>query len=116
MTIDSTAASLGIPLGTPAKTDDPKKIHDSAQQFESLLIAEMLKASHGSDDGGWLGTGDDDAGSTGVEMAEQQLAQAVASKGGFGLARLIEQGLTQQAKLAPDPAPGPAGTAAGSAE
>jgi Rod binding domain-containing protein len=99
-------------LLTPPSVDkpsgkDPKRIHDSAVQFESLLIGEMLKVSRQSG-GGWLGTGDDEAGSIGVEVAEQQLAQMLASHGGLGLTRLIEQGLTADARREADFAPAPA--------
>ena len=116
MTIDSTA-SLGLPLAAPPRGgDDPKKIRESAQQFESLLIAQVLKTGRESGgSGGWLGTGDDEAGATCVEMAEQQVAQMLAASGGLGLSRLIEQGLTRDAQNAKDPAPTPAQTPSGSA-
>jgi Rod binding domain-containing protein len=114
MTIDSTA-SLGLPLAAPPRGgDDPKKIRESAQQFESLLIAQVLKTGRESG-GGWLGTGDDEAGATCVEMAEQQVAQMLAASGGLGLSRLIEQGLTRDAQNAKDPAPTTAPIPTGSA-
>jgi Rod binding domain-containing protein len=114
MTVASTA-NLGLPLAAPSRGgSDPKKIHESAQQFESLLIAQVLKSGRESG-GGWLGTGDDEAGSTCVEMAEQQVAQTLAASGGLGLSRLIEQGLTRDAQNAKDPAPTPAPTPSGSA-
>ena len=112
MTIDSTA-SLGPTTAPNARAgNDPRKIHESSQQFESLLIGEMLKASRS--DGGWLGTGDDDAGGTAVEMAEQQLAQAMAATGGLGLGPMIERGLTRDASRGQNPRPGPARSAPGS--
>jgi flagellar protein FlgJ len=116
VTINSTA-SLGLPLATPLRPgDDPKKIKDTAQQFESLLIGQMLKTSREAGGSGWLGTGDDEAGSTAVEMAEQQVAQMLASHGGLGLARLIEQGLSRSSPSGPDPSPTPAPTRPGSGE
>lgn len=115
MTIDSTA-SLGAPLKAPKPPgDDPKKIRDSAVQFESLLIGQMLKTSREAGGAGWLGAGDDEAGSIGVEMAEQQLAQMLASQGGLGMARLIEQGLTRDAQREKGSAPGPGLPPTGSA-
>lgn len=95
-----------VPLGTlgtppvalsPAGSsgpDDPKKIHKAAQQFEALLISEMLKSAHGESEG-WLGTGDDQAGSSAMSIAEEQFAQALSSRGGLGLSSLIEKGLTR---------------------
>ena len=57
------------------------------------MLGQILKASHDSSDGGWLGTGDDQAGSLAVEMAEQQFAQAMSAKGGLGIAKLVTAGL-----------------------
>jgi len=76
------------------RRDDPSRIHHAAQQFESLLVAQILKTAR-SDSEGWLGTGDDQAGSSAMEIAEEQLAQALSSRGGLGLSRMIEKGLTK---------------------
>jgi Rod binding domain-containing protein len=81
-----------------AKQDTPKQIKESARQFEALMIGQMMKSAREAGDGGWLGTGDDKAGSTMCELAEQQIAQLMASQGGFGLATMIEQGLTREAQ------------------
>ena len=75
--------------------EDPRRITGAAQQFEALLIGQMLKSMHESDDGGWTGTDNDDAGAPAVEMAEEHLAQSIASHGGLGLAHLIARGLTR---------------------
>jgi len=78
----------------PSKAEDPGRIHKAAQQFESLLISQILKTAH-SDSEGWLGTGDDEAASSGMAIAEEQFAQALSNQGGLGLASLIEKGLTK---------------------
>ncbi len=76
-------ASTG-PSGTPR----PKNIVEAAKQFEALLIGQMLKAAHGDDSDGWLGSGDDPGSSTAMEMAEGQFAQALAqSAAGWGWVR-----------------------------
>lgn len=86
--------------------EDPRRIEGAAQQFEALLIGQMLKSTHESDDGGWTGTDNDDAGSQAVELAEEQLAQAMASHGGLGLARVIARGLSHaQDREAADASP-----------
>ena len=77
-----------------ARNDDPAKIHRAAQQFESLLISQILKTAH-DDSEGWLGTGDDQAASSGMAIAEEQFAQALSARGGLGLSPLIEKGLTK---------------------
>ena len=79
----------------PAKSD-PAKIERAAKAFESLLIGQILKSSHADGSANWLGTEDDPAGDSATELAEEQFAQALASRGGLGLAKLITQGLTAE--------------------
>ena len=74
-----------------AKTTDPAKIRDAAQQFEAFLLTELLESAHPS--GGWLGAGDEGASGTAFGYAEQQLALTMAQHGGIGLANLVAQGL-----------------------
>lgn len=93
--IASSALSL-VPGATPPNRDNPAKIHDAAQQFESLLIGQLLKTSREAGGTGWLGTDDEDAGQSGVEMGEQQFANMLAASGGLGLASMIEAGLKSQ--------------------
>jgi flagellar protein FlgJ len=99
MTIDG----IGLPmLGAaalgPAPKDTPSKTHDAAQQFESLLIGQLLKTSREAGSGGWLGTDDGDAGATGMEMGEQEFAKMLAAKGGLVLSKMIEAGLAARSK------------------
>jgi Rod binding domain-containing protein len=84
--------------GSRPPQDNSKRVADAAQQFESLLMAQLLKSMRESGAGGWLGTGDDQAGSQAMELAEEQMAQALAQRGGLGLARLVVSGL-QKAPL-----------------
>ena len=73
------------------------RVAGAAVEFESLLIGEMLKLAKSADGGnGWLGTGDDQAGASMGEFAEQALAQLLSQQGGFGLKPLIEKGLQAQ--------------------
>jgi len=73
--------------------EDAGKINDAAHQFEALLIGQMLKSMRDSE-GGWMGTGEDEAASSAMEYAQEMFAQALASNGGLGLANLIAKGLT----------------------
>lgn len=102
-TASATAAAPAL-----KKTDTPAKIHDAAQQFEALLLGQILSTV--SNGGGWLGGGGDSASGCATGFAEQQLAAMMARSGGMGLAALIERGL--QAKA--DPA-APSATPASSA-
>ncbi len=39
--------------------DDPESLKKVAEQFEALLMAQLLKSMRETSSGGWLGTGDD---------------------------------------------------------
>lgn len=83
-------------LKEAGRQEDPELLRQAAAEFESILVAEMLKSARESASGGWLGSGEEKAGATMVELAEQQLAQALAAAGGLGLAGLIVQGLARK--------------------
>jgi len=63
-------------------------LQHAAEQFEAMFVAQMLRSvrESASEDE------DDDAGanSTFLEMAEEQLAQAMAARGGMGIATMVE--------------------------
>jgi Rod binding domain-containing protein len=82
----------------PESRTSPEKIEHAAKQFESLLIGQILKSMHEAGSSGWLGGGDDPSGESAMELAEEQFAQALASRGGLGLSRMIIQGLTKSEK------------------
>jgi len=71
---------------------DPDKVRDAAQQFEALLIGQMLRGVRESGSG-WLGSGEDSAGECATDFAEQQFAAVMARNGGLGLSSLIVSGL-----------------------
>src|ERR1700722_8480423 len=79
--------------GSVKKGDSPEKIKDAAQQFEGLLLSQLLGSVHQA--GGWLGT-EDSSSSAATGFAEQQLAGMIAKNGGLGLSGIIAQGLQRQ--------------------
>ncbi len=81
--------------------DTPEAVREVAREFEALLIAQLLKSMRGA--GGWLGSGSE-AGGLMVEVAEQQLARALAAGGGLGLAELVAEGLEAGRGRTPEPA------------
>jgi Rod binding domain-containing protein len=87
------SAALGIDTGSMTQGSKPTKLHKAAQDFEALMIGEMLKTTRESGSGGWLGSGDSAGNDSAMSLAEGQLSQALASGGGLGLARLIEKQL-----------------------
>ena len=74
------------------------KLSNVATEFESLLVAQLLKSMRASSSGGWLSDGEDQAGATMIEMAEQQLAKAIAAQGGLALGDLIVKGWPKKAQ------------------
>lgn len=83
-------ASSGATASDPAK-----KTKDAAQQFEALMIGQLLKSARAEgESGNWLGAGEsDEAGQSAVDFAEQQMATVMAKNGGIGLTNFIVQGL-----------------------
>ena len=90
--------SLTTPLGGPAQPDHLARIRKGATDFEALLLDQMLRSAREAGGTGLTGNGsDDDANSTLVELGEQQFAQALASRGGMGIAKMVIAGLTKHA-------------------
>jgi flagellar protein FlgJ len=80
-----------LPAATAAKADTPEKVRDAAQQFEALLMGQILRSAR-QGGSGWLG-GEDSSAECATDYAEQQLAAVLARQGGLGLAGLIAKGL-----------------------
>ena len=100
-----------------ASSRDSGKIGGAAKQFEALMLLQIMKAARASSDGGWLGTGEDQAGQLAVEMAEQQFAQAMTAHDGLGIAKLVTAGLEhRQIKAASSGSPGAAQAAPASTD
>ena len=83
------------PAALKSDRDTPEAIAKAATQFEALLIGEVMKSAREADGSGWMGTDEDEAGSTLMEVSEQQISQALASQGGLGLAKMISAGLSK---------------------
>ena len=82
---------------TASNGSETAKARDAAQQFEALLLAQILRtvreSSHGTDDAGECAT----------DFAEQQFARVLAQQGGLGLAPLIAAGLERKPAAALPP-------------
>jgi Rod binding domain-containing protein len=72
-------------LDTPRLPDPPEKVRDAAQQFEALMLGQILRAARESSGAG--------AADCALDYAEQQFANVMARNGGLGLASLIVKGL-----------------------
>jgi Rod binding domain-containing protein len=91
-------AASGAPagFGSVRPKDDPEKVRSAAQQFESLLLAQLLKTAREGQSEGWLGSGEDNASASAMDIAEQQFAHLLAAGGGLGLTKLVVEGLGRE--------------------
>jgi Rod binding domain-containing protein len=82
-----------LSAATSAPTADaapPKNIEEAAQQFEAMMLTQMLRSAKESSGEGALSDGDDDStSSTTMDMANSQFAKMLSQNGGLGLAKLI---------------------------
>ncbi len=89
MRIEPAAPAIGA-------KNDPVKVAAAAQQFEALLIGQMLKSVAESASEGWMGSGGQ-SGSSAMELAQEQFANALSANGGLGLTSMIVKGLAKPA-------------------
>jgi flagellar protein FlgJ len=77
-----------VELGLFRRMAEPHRAAEAARQFEALLIEHLLKTTRQSAqpdaEAGALSGSD-----TYLEIAEQQLARALAERGGLGIAKMI---------------------------
>lgn len=99
MTVPSAMVSAGAARTSSETTGprDPAKIEDAARQFEALLLGQLLKAAQESSGGSWAGDEEDQSAGSVLQLAGEQLAQALAAQGGLGLARMVSAGLSAEA-------------------
>jgi len=91
--MDPVSSSTPALASLAAATPKPSKIEDAAQQFESLLIAQMLRSARESGSGGLDGGDSDSESAAMLDVADQQFATLLSRHGGLGLTHLVVQGL-----------------------
>ena len=94
----------GVTLGNVGETgqkNDPTRVKHAAQQFEALMISEMMKSIREAEDEGPMAEEKDQAGSSAMQLAEEQFAQALASRGGLGLASMLTKAFPTDSSSAP---------------
>ena len=83
-------------VSTPAATLRTAKLTDGAHQFEAMMLQQMLKPLKFGDA---PGDGEDEEGGASGTLQSygtEALAKAIASQGGFGIARKIIQQVTAE--------------------
>jgi len=93
-----TSSLLSVkPLTAPvADSEQIKKIKQSAQDFEAVLLRQMLKEIRSSA----LADSNKGSNSTYLEMADEQLANQLAAQGGFGFGKSMADQMLKQVQAA----------------
>lgn len=84
------------PSPSGCATQDPRSVHRVAQEFESLLISQLLKSMKQ----GALGGEDSGADESVMQYAQESMARVLSQNGGIGMASVIERALTQKSSEA----------------
>ena len=85
------------PLTAPvADSDQVRKIKQSAQDFEAILLRQMLKEIRSSA----LAETNKGSNSTYLDMADEQMANQLASQGGFGFGKAMADQMLKQVQAA----------------
>jgi Rod binding domain-containing protein len=80
------------PRSSGCTTQDPKNVHRVAQEFESLLISQLLKSMKQ----GALGEEGSGANDSVMQYAQESMARVLSQNGGIGMASVVERALTQR--------------------
>ena len=83
--LDHVAASMAKQTEKPASAES-ERLREAAQQFEALLIGQMLKSARAESD-----SSEDQSLQPIRDMAEEQIASVLAAQGGLGLARIVSE-------------------------
>jgi flagellar protein FlgJ len=97
--ITGSTNAAAVPADAASVNKEKQKQLAAAQDFESLLLGQMLHSMR-EEGSGWLGTGDDDASAVASGFGEDQLARALTKGGGLGLSRVIAAGLAAKSAAA----------------
>lgn len=89
------------PQTSGCSSNDPRSIHKVAQEFESLLIGQMLKSMKL----GELSGDGNGANASMMEFAQENLARLISQNGGIGMAHFLENALNQTGATTPVAAP-----------
>ena len=94
MMVQGLQAMAAGPVGVDQDATQHRKLVDAAQQFEGMLLQEMLKGMQSGKDELGSGDGDgdssgDDSGDTLRSFGTEAVARAIAKGGGVGIARQV---------------------------
>jgi flagellar protein FlgJ len=85
--------------GTADFASKPHTPAEAARQFEALLLAHLLRTMREAGQSEEEKQQGISGGQTYLEIAEQQLAAALADRGGFGIARMLVRNLDRSTEV-----------------
>jgi len=88
------------PHTSGCKSNDSRSMHTVAQEFESLLIGQMLKSAKL----GELSADENGTNGSMMEFARENLARLISQNGGIGMAHFLENALNRTDAANPNPA------------
>lgn len=91
---------LPADVTAPLQPAAPASPREAAQQFEALLIGQLLRAAREASS-----SAEDQSGAAILEFAEQQVAELLSRSGGLGLAHLLIEGGLSRSSLNPPESP-----------
>jgi len=101
----SAGPRAGIPSGATGDSAEQLKLRKACQQFEALFLSHLLRSMR--ETAIQMGPNEQEAGAGLMsDLMDEHLAGAVASGGGFGLGRMLEESLTGTAVRNADPGTG----------
>lgn len=74
-------------LGEAKRPDSQERVRDAAEQFEALLIGQILRSAREAGE---------EKGDAATEFAEQHLANVLSHNGGLGIANMIAASLARE--------------------
>ena len=101
MQINLDLVRMASAAGTEARTS--RQQGAAAQDFEALLLTQLLRSAREAGGGSWMNSESDQASGTSLELGEEHLARALALQGGIGLAAGIQKALDARKKADDQP-------------
>jgi len=93
ITFDSNSSSL-----SDSETRTPSKLTNAAEQFEAMLLQEMLKPMR-SEKGSWTGEEQTDGAMDTINsFGTEAVAKAISRSGGLGIARQVISQVSTEAE------------------
>ncbi|MCQ4159936.1 rod-binding protein [Roseomonas sp. GC11] len=96
MSMDGVPAVGGLPAAGAARASGPNTPRRLAQQLEASFAAELLRAARPSQKEGLAGRGT--GGEAFDSFMDQALGDALVSKGGLGLTKVLEETIAARAR------------------